>query len=327
MSALEARDRADIFVTHAYREDLVDLGEVRMNYAVAGSVGQPALLLLPAQVQSWWSYEDVMGRLADHFQVYAVDLRGQGRSTRTPGRYTLDNMGNDLVRFLDLVVARPAIVSGNSSGGVLAAWLAAYAKPGQVRGVVCEDPPLFASEVSPACGHSIRQSIGPLFALSSTYLGDQWTVGDWAGMQAAVPRELPRYVLAALARMQIGGPPSEEPPQNFKEYDPEWARAFWTGTAGAGCDHARMLASARAPILLTHHYREIDPDTGGLMGAVSDEQVRRARELVIAAGSTLEVVDLPDMVHAMHSAEPGLFTQTLVDWAVRLPDPRPTQSA
>jgi len=41
-----------------------------------------------------------------------VDLRGQGRSTRTPGRYTLDNIGNDLVRFLDGVVGRPSYATG-----------------------------------------------------------------------------------------------------------------------------------------------------------------------------------------------------------------------
>jgi len=40
----------------------------------------------------------VMPLLGKHFHVHAVDLRGQGRSGRTPGRYTLDNMGNDLVR-------------------------------------------------------------------------------------------------------------------------------------------------------------------------------------------------------------------------------------
>jgi pimeloyl-ACP methyl ester carboxylesterase len=128
-----------------------------MNYATAGDAESPALLLVPAQTESWWGYEQAMPLLAEHFQVYAVDLRGQGRSTRTPGRYTLDNMGNDLVRFIDLVIGRPTIVSGNSSGGVLAAWLAAYAKPGQARGVVCEDPPLFSSELNPACGESIRR--------------------------------------------------------------------------------------------------------------------------------------------------------------------------
>src|SRR5580693_4739116 len=99
-----------------------------------------------------------MPLLAEHFEVFAVDLRGQGRSTWTPGRYTLVNMGNDLVRFLDLVIGRPAIVSGLSSGGVLSAWLSAYARPGQVRGAVYEDPPLFSSELIPSCGPSIRQS-------------------------------------------------------------------------------------------------------------------------------------------------------------------------
>ena len=322
MTALEAQDRAEIFVPHAFPEQLADLGEVRMNYATAGKPDLPALLLVPAQTESWWGYEQAMALLSEHFLVYAVDLRGQGRSTRTPGRYTLDNMGNDLVRFIDLVIGKPTIVSGNSSGGVLAAWLAAYSKVGQLRGAVCEDPPLFASEVNPACGESIGQAIGPMFAMLSKWLGDQWSVGDWAGMQAAAPKELPTYVLVALSRMGMAGPPDQappaEPPQNMKEYDPEWARSFWTGVVGAGCDHLRMLSSARVPMLLTHHFREIDPDTGGLMGAISDQQVRRARDLVTDAGQPFDVVDLPDMAHIMHAHDPRLFAATIVDWSSTL---------
>jgi hypothetical protein len=42
-------------------------------------------------------------------------------------------MGNDLVKFIAFVVARPVIVSRLSSGGVLAAWLSAYAPPGTVH--------------------------------------------------------------------------------------------------------------------------------------------------------------------------------------------------
>jgi pimeloyl-ACP methyl ester carboxylesterase len=322
MTGLEAHDRADTFIPHAFDEQLVDLGEIRMNYATAGEPDRPALLLVPAQTESWWGYEQAMGLLAEHFHVFAVDLRGQGRSTRTPGRYTLDNMGSDLVRFIDLVIGRPTVISGNSSGGVLAAWLAAYAKPDQLRGAVCEDPPLFSSETNPACGQSIRQGIGPVFAVFNKWLGDQWSVGDWTGLQAAIPTELPTYVLMALQRMQIGAPPDpsapNEPPQNMKEYDPEWARSFWTGLASAGCDHLNMLASVTVPILLTHHFREIDPVTGGLMGAVSDQQVARARELVTAAGQPFDVVDLPDMAHAMHAHEPQQFTATIVDWASSL---------
>jgi pimeloyl-ACP methyl ester carboxylesterase len=325
MTRLEADERAGTFIPHAFDEQLVDLGELRMNYATVGESHRPALLLVPAQTESWWGYEQAMQLLAEHFQVFAVDLRGQGRTTWTPGRYTLDNMGNDLVRFIDLVIGRPTIVSGNSSGGVLAAWLAAYGAPGQLRGAVCEDPPLFSSEVHPACGHSIRQGLGPVFAVFNKWLGDQWSIGDWTGLQAAIPTELPPYVLMALGRMGMGAPPNpsapNEPPQNMKEYDPEWARSFWTGQASAGCDHLGMLSNVKVPILLTHHFREIDADTGGLMGAVSDLQVGRARELVAAAGQSFELVDLPEMAHAMHAHDPRQFTATILDWASGLSSP------
>ncbi len=54
-----------------------------------------------------------------------------------------------------------------------------------LRGACYEDPPLFASELAPECGPGIRQGLGPLFALRSAYLGDQWSVGDWEGYLAA----------------------------------------------------------------------------------------------------------------------------------------------
>jgi len=134
------------YVAHAFPERLCDTGEVALNYAVAGDADKPALLLIPGQSESWWGYEAALPLLAEHFQPFPVDLRGQGRSTRTPGRYTLDNMGNDLVRFIDAAIGRPALVSGLSSGGVLSAWLSAYARPGQIRAACYEDPPLFASQ-------------------------------------------------------------------------------------------------------------------------------------------------------------------------------------
>jgi len=327
MTNLEAADHAGIFTSHPYPEQIVDLGEVRMNYVTTGASDLPALLLLPAQTDSWWSYQEALPLLAGHFQVYAVDLRGQGRSTWTPGRYTLDNMGNDLVRFIDLIIGRPAIVSGNSSGGVLAAWLSAFATPGQVRGTVLEDAPVFASEVTPSCGQSIRQGLGPMFALWSKWLGDQWTIGDWKGMQAALPKETPPWMMTALIAMSIktpgAAPPSfDEPPQNMREYDPEWGRAFYAGTATVNCDHAHMLASARAPVLFTHHYRATDPGTGTVMGAVSDQQVGRARELVTHAGQPFEIMSFPGMAHSMHGQDPQLFTSTLTSWSQTIPPGR-----
>jgi len=299
------------YVAHAFPEQLADLGEVQLNYVSVGDASKPALLLVPGQTESWWGYEGALPLLAEHYHAFAVDLRGQGRSTRTPGRYTLDNMGNDLVRFIDVVIDRPVIVSGLSSGGVLSAWLSAYAKPGQVLAAHYEDPPLFASQVNPATGQGIRQAIGTVFKLWSTFLGPQWSIGDWDGMRAAAPDVLPSWLGALFAL-------PDEPPQPLKEYDPEWGAAFWSGTVAASCDHDAMLRSVRAPVLLTHHFRHIDETTGQLMGAISDLQAQRVIELLCGASVEVDYRSFEAMGHSMHGQDPKLFTDTLVDWSAKL---------
>lgn len=301
----------ETYVPHSIPEQLVDLGEVQLNHARLGDASSPALLLIPGQTESWWGYEQAMPRLAERFEVFAVDLRGQGRSTRTPGRYTLDNFGNDLVRFIDVVIGRPTIVAGLSSGGVITAWLSAYAKPGQVVAAVYEDPPLFSSEVRPAVGPGIRQAIGPMFDLWSTYLGDQWSIGAWDEMRAAAPSRLPGW-LAAI-------PFPEVPGQNLKEYDPEWGRAFWTGTVAAACDHERMLRAVKVPVLLTHHFRLVDEATGTLMGAMTDPQAQRVQDLLTEAGVTVDYRSFPSMGHAMHDQDPHLYVDTVLGWIDALP--------
>ncbi len=306
---------AETFVPHAFPEQTIDTGEAVINYAVAGAPDKPALLLIPGQTESWWGYEQAMDLLKEHFQAFAVDLRGQGRSSRTPGRYTIDNFGNDMVRFIALAIKRPVIVSGLSSGGVISAWLSAYAMPDTVRGALYEDPPLFASEVRPSCGHSIRQTIGPIFALMSKYLGDQWSVGDWARMQKAAKSELPDWLSNVFAMMSGS---DSEIPQRLKEYDPEWARAFWEGSVYASCDHSRMLASVKCPVLYTHHFRHVDEARGYLLGAASDLQGKRACELVSGAGQQIDYRSFPRMPHSMHGTDPKLFTQLLLEFEARL---------
>ncbi|MTD57637.1 alpha/beta fold hydrolase [Amycolatopsis pithecellobii] len=306
----------DVFVPHAYPEKQVDLGEVTMNYAEAGSADKPALLLVPEQTGSWWGYEEAMGLLSQDFHVFAVDLRGQGRSTWTPKRYSLDTFGNDLVRFIALVIKRPVIVAGNSSGGVLATWLSAYAMPGQIRGAVAEDAPLFSSELNPAVGHSIRQGAGPLFELYTTHLGDQWRVNDWAGYVEAAKKS-PSQMMQVVIKQLFGNP--DEPPQHLKEYDPEWARAFYEGTVSVSCPHDRMLRQVKTPVLVTHHLHAIEPETGELLGALSDEQAQHAIKLMESAGVKVEYHSAPDALHMMHQFDPPRYAKLVTEWAATLP--------
>jgi pimeloyl-ACP methyl ester carboxylesterase len=303
------------YVPHKYEEFLFDTGEIKLNYALAGTLDKPAVVLIPAQTESWWGYEAAMELLEKQFQVFAVDLRGQGRSSRTPGRYTFDNMGNDLIKFIIFVVKRPVVVSGLSSGGVLAAWLSAYAPLGMIRGALCEDPPLFVSELFPAVGPSVRQSSATvMFHLLSTYLGDQWCIGAWEG-----------YV---NANSEIMGPspfPTNEPPQNLKEYDPEWGKASWDGSMTGSCNHAQMLARVKSPILHTRHLMFKDKVSGQIKGLLSDEQVSKVEELVKSTGQRFTRLDFPGMGHVMHRIDPALYSRTLIDWEKSLPNEEVTR--
>jgi len=300
------------YVPHKYKEYLFDTGDAAINYATTGSPDKPAIVLLPGQTESWWGYEPAMGILAEHFQVFAVDLRGQGRSSRTPRRYTYDNFGNDIIKLITFIVGRPVIVSGLSSGGVLAAWLSAYAPPGMIRGAHYEDPPLFASELTPAFGPALRQHVvAPVFELFSTYLGDQWSIGDLEGMAEAASKmglTLPDYMMTAAG-----------PSQSLKEYDPEWARAFVAGSVSVTCDHARMLSRVKCPVLYTHHSSSVDPKTGVLLGASTVKQVDEVERLIKANGQPFTRLSFPKMGHAMHMIDPALFVRTILEWSKTLP--------
>jgi len=308
--------RDDVFVPHTFPEKQIDLGEITMNFVEAGSAENPALLLVPQQTGSWWSYEPSIALLAERFHVFAVDMRGQGRSSWTPRRYSLDNFGSDLVRFIALAIGRPTIVSGCSSGGVMAAWLAAYAMPGQIRGAICEDGPLFASELVPSFGHNVRQhEVGAMFEMWHRFLGNQWSVGDWDGFVQASAKSS----VAVMAKNMF--PEPAEPPQFMKEYDPEWAGAFYNGTVAVNCPHDVMLAQVKVPMLITHHMRSVDPESGVLgPGAMTDAQVRRAISLVESAGRRCDYQDHPTAMHMMHQFHPELFAKVVGAWAATLPD-------
>ncbi|CAK7219894.1 hypothetical protein SCUCBS95973_003975 [Sporothrix curviconia] len=311
---IEAADHASIFTVHSFCEHTTDLGEIRMNYATAGGSDKPALLLIPGQTESWWGYETVMWLLKDDYQVYAVDMRGQGRSTWTPGRYSLDNFGSDLVRFIDLVVQRPVVVAGLSSGGVMSAWLSAFAKPGQIVGAIYEDPPLFASEAKPAVGQSVLQTVaGPYFDLWYKWLGGQWTIGDTTGMNSSTSKEIPSWIQQYLTPGQ--GPAGLD--IDLTEYDPEWGHAFVSGSIGTSCDHQTLLTQVKksTPVFMTHHFAANDPTTGNLLGAVSDTQVGYVQDLIAANGNgSFTLQDFPTASHNLHGTQPAVYVEAITSW-------------
>jgi pimeloyl-ACP methyl ester carboxylesterase len=120
-------------------------GDVVFSYAEGPDNGPP-LVLLHAQHMDWFSYSRVLPALSQRFHVFDIDYPGHG-ATVVPADYpmTANQIGADLAEFMATMIGEPAFASGNSSGGLLTAWLAAN-RPGLVKSVVLEDPPLFSAE-------------------------------------------------------------------------------------------------------------------------------------------------------------------------------------
>lgn len=119
-------------------------GELMLYLAHNTWTGQrPALLLLPGQLDPWHDYLPSLPALGAHFDVVVIELRGHGLSERAPGdAYRVIDYARDAAAVIEHVIGRPAIVSGNSLGGMAALALAQH-WPERVAGLFLEDPPLF----------------------------------------------------------------------------------------------------------------------------------------------------------------------------------------
>ncbi|MFJ9520581.1 alpha/beta fold hydrolase [Kitasatospora sp. NPDC101801] len=118
---------------------LIEVGGIRLAFQVSGPSDAPPVLLLHALGTDATDWEVVAPVLATERRVYALDLRGHGRSD-WPGEYSLELMRDDVLGFLDAVGADRVDVVGHSMGGVVA-YLLAEESPGRVDRLVLEDVP------------------------------------------------------------------------------------------------------------------------------------------------------------------------------------------
>jgi pimeloyl-ACP methyl ester carboxylesterase len=120
-------------------------GGVGLHVEVDGPDGGPPILFLHGVGSSGRTWEWVPDELTRGRRIVRVDLRGHGRSDHEPRTYDVERYGADAVSVLVEVAARPAVLVGNSLGGVVAWWIAQN-HPDLVVAALLEDPPLLAGE-------------------------------------------------------------------------------------------------------------------------------------------------------------------------------------
>ncbi len=303
-----------------YKEKQVTLEDgTVLNYA-EGPANGPSLLLIHGQSMEWEDYSRVLPRLAEYYHVYAIDCHGHGESSHDFSKYTGVAMGQDFVWFIENVIGEPCVVSGHSSGGILAAWLAANA-PENVLGIVLEDPPFFSVEPeemqntfvwkeSFEISHNFRNQESEddyvVYYMENSYLWGKF--GDLRKLTARSTREY---------RAEHPGEPLKLwfVPYNWihgtlylDDFDLAFAETFYTGSWFEGFNQEETLSKINCPSVYIKAATQYGED-GVLYAANSDEDAEKVHRLI--KGNEMITIKSG---HDIHFEHPDEFIGIMVDF-------------
>ncbi|MEG6511752.1 alpha/beta hydrolase [Desulforamulus ruminis] len=306
-----------------FQEKQFTIGDTILNYAEGPSNG-PALLLIHGQIGNWENYAKVLPELSKHYHVYVVDCHGHGKSSKNPEKYNVESMGKDFIQFITQIIKKPTVVSGHSSGGLLAAWLAANS-PENVVGVVLEDPPFFSSELpryketfayvdmSLTCHHFLQQGVEDDF--TRYYIKNCYWIKFFQDGQKVITN----YALSyrekhphAPLKIFFFPPSMNEPFRTMDLYDPYFGDTFYDGSWHKNFDHAEALSKITCPSVLIHTNWSYDKH-GILLAAMDEKDADRAHSL-LKNDALINVKS----GHGFHFEKPKDFIKIMIDFKDRI---------
>lgn len=217
------------------------------------------------------SYAAQRDAFRDRYRVITFDLRGQGRSSKTPDRLDLDSLAEDTVALAEQLGLNTVHLVGFSMGSFIAMRIAAR-HPALVRSLTLIGPSADAEEPQnmPRYGRLIRfvRWFGPRWIapqmmrilFGDTYLKSAASDAErarWLRYLKALPRELHRAAAASAGRQamteelcRITAPTLVVSGEEDRPIHPERARAVHEGIVGstflpfASTGHAVMIERA-----------------------------------------------------------------------------------
>jgi len=107
----------------------------QLHYSLEGDAGKPVLILSNSLGTSFDMWAPQMAQFTQAFQVLRYDTRGHGKSSVTPGPYSLAQLAGDVVALMDHLHIDHAHFCGLSMGGQTGMTLALH-HPARVRKLV-----------------------------------------------------------------------------------------------------------------------------------------------------------------------------------------------
>jgi pimeloyl-ACP methyl ester carboxylesterase len=172
--------------TEMLREQTFSADLVTLNFVEGPPSGSP-LVLLHGGGDRWQYFLPLIPSLLPRWHVFALDLRGHGKSGRVPGQYRPEQYVPDIKAFLERQVTEPAVLFGHSLGGWIALMVAAELQE-RIQALILGDPPL--SIESWVAHESSEERIGFYCALRRI-AGLKLSVSELAAALADLPVFMP----------------------------------------------------------------------------------------------------------------------------------------
>jgi len=116
---------------------IVKAGAARIHYALEGQSGSPVLVFSNSLGANYSMWDPQVPEARKKLRVLRYDSRGHGQSSVTPGPYSIEQLGGDVLALLDALRLDHVHFCGLSMGGMIGMWLGINSPERLKRLVLC----------------------------------------------------------------------------------------------------------------------------------------------------------------------------------------------
>src|SRR6202045_2352464 len=116
---------------------VANVNGAKINYELAGDAKAPVLVLPNSLGTNFFMWDAQLPAISKHFRVLRYDTRGHGQSEVTPGPYSFEQLGRDVLALADEADIGNFSFCGLSMGGVKGMWLGIHAAKRLHKIVLC----------------------------------------------------------------------------------------------------------------------------------------------------------------------------------------------